>query len=49
MVNFENVRAIRLIHANLFIDMDTEDNIRIPVSGTYAEKVHETLNRVQKN
>lgn len=49
MINFENVRAIRLVHANLFIDMDTPENIRLPVSRTYAEKVHETLNRVQRN
>ncbi len=49
MVNFENVRAVRLIHANLFIDMDTDENLRLPVSRTYAEKVHETLNRVQHN
>ena len=46
MVNFENVKLVKLISANLYIYMDSPEEIRIPVSRTYAEHVHEFLNRV---
>ena len=46
MVNFENIKLVKLISTNLYIYMDFEDEIRIPVSRTYAEHVHEFLNRV---
>jgi len=44
MVNFENIKQVKLISTNLFIYLDFPEEIRIPVSGTYAEKVHEFLN-----
>jgi hypothetical protein len=46
MVNFENIKLVKLISTNLYIYMDYADEIRIPVSRTYAEHVHEFLNRV---
>jgi len=46
MVNFENIKLVKLISTNLYIYMDYVDEIRIPVSRTYAEHVHEFLNRV---
>ena len=46
MVNFENIKLVKLISTNLYIYMDYMDEIRIPVSRTYAEHVHEFLNRV---
>jgi len=46
MVNFENVKLVKLISANLYIYLDYMEEIRIPVSRTYAEHVHEFLNRV---
>ncbi len=46
MVNFENIKLVKLISANLYIYMDFQEEIRIPVSRTYAEHVHEFLNRV---
>jgi hypothetical protein len=46
MVNFENIKLVKLIHANLYIYLDAPEEIRIPVSRTYAEHVHEFLNWV---
>jgi hypothetical protein len=46
MVNFENIKLVKLISANLYIFMDFPEEIRIPVSKSYAEHVHEFLNRV---
>lgn len=46
MVNFENIKLVKLISTNLYIFMDFPEEIRIPVSRTYAEHVHEFLNRV---
>ncbi len=46
MVNFENIKLVKLISTNLYIYLDFHDEIRIPVSRTYAEHVHEFLNRV---
>ena len=46
MVNFENIKLVKLISTNLYIYMDFQEEIRIPVSRTYAEHVHEFLNRV---
>jgi len=46
MVNFENIKLVKLISTNLYIYMDFPVEIRIPVSRTYAEHVHEFLNRV---
>jgi hypothetical protein len=46
MVNFENIKLVKLISTNLYIFLDSPDAIRIPVSRTYAEHVHEFLNRV---
>jgi hypothetical protein len=46
MVNFENIKLVKLISANLYIYLDFPEEIRIPVSRTYAEHVHEFLNRV---
>lgn len=44
MVNFENVKMVRLSGTSLFIYIDTFEELKIPVSRTYAEKVHEFLN-----
>lgn len=46
MVNFENIKLVKLISANLYIYLDSPEEIRIPVSKSYAEHVHEFLNRV---
>lgn len=46
MVNFDNIKQVRLLGTSLFIYMDVPQEIRIPVSRTYAEHVHEFLNRV---
>ena len=46
MVNFENIKLVKLISTNLYIYLDFTEEIRIPVSRTYAEHVHEFLNRV---
>ena len=46
MVNFENIKLVKLISTNLYIYMDFPNEIRIPVSRTYAEHVHEFMNRV---
>jgi len=46
MVNFDNIKQVRLIGTSLFIYMDVPQEIRIPVSRTYAEHIHEFLNRV---
>jgi hypothetical protein len=46
MVNFENIKLVKLIGTSLYIYMDFPEEIRIPVSRTYAEHVHEFLNRV---
>jgi hypothetical protein len=46
MVNFENIKLVKLISTNLYIYLDFPEEIRIPVSRTYAERVHEFLNRV---
>lgn len=46
MVNFENIKLVKLISTNLYIYLDSPEEIRIPVSRTYAEHVHEFLNRV---
>jgi hypothetical protein len=46
MVNFQNIKLVKLISTNLYIYMDFTEEIRIPVSRTYAEHVHEFLNRV---
>lgn len=46
MVNFENIKLVKLISTNLYIYMDSPEETRIPVSRTYAEHVHEFLNRV---
>lgn len=46
MVNFESIRQVKLISTNLYIFMDLPGQTRIPVSRTYAEHVHEFLNRV---
>ncbi|MCF8346936.1 MAG: LytTR family transcriptional regulator [Bacteroidales bacterium] len=44
MVNFENVRMVRLSGTNLFIYMNNSEQDRIPVSRTYTEKIHEMVN-----
>ncbi|MBN1132577.1 MAG: LytTR family transcriptional regulator [Bacteroidales bacterium] len=44
MVNFENVKQVKLIRTNLYIYLDFPEEIRIPVSGSYAERVHEFIN-----
>lgn len=46
MINFENIKLVKLISTNLYIYLDAPEEIRIPVSRTYAEHVHEFLNRV---
>ncbi len=46
MVNFENIKLVKLISTNLYIYLDAPEEFRIPVSRTYAEHVHEFLNRV---
>jgi hypothetical protein len=46
MVNFQNIKLVKLFSTNLYIYLDFTEEIRIPVSRTYAEHVHEFLNRV---
>lgn len=46
MVNFENVKMVRLSGTNLFIYLNNSEESRIPVSRTYTEKVHEMINRL---
>ena len=44
--SIENIKLVKLISTNLYIYLDSPEEIRIPVSRTYAENVHEFLNRV---
>jgi len=44
MVNFENVKMVRLSGTSLYIYIDTFEELKIPVSRTFAEKVHEFIN-----
>jgi DNA-binding LytR/AlgR family response regulator len=44
MVNFENVKMVRLSGTSLYVYLDNTDENRIPVSRTYTEKVHEMIN-----
>jgi DNA-binding LytR/AlgR family response regulator len=44
MVNFENIKQVKLISTNIYIYLDFPEEIRIPVSTTYAERVHEFIN-----
>ena len=46
MVNFENIKQVKLLGTNLYIYLDFSEEIRLPVSKSYAEHVHEFLNRV---
>ncbi len=46
MVNFENVKMVRMTGTNLYIYMDTLEELKIPVSRTFAEKVHEFINTI---
>jgi len=46
MVNFENIKQVKLLSTQLYIYIDSSEDIRIPVSKSYAEHVHEFLNRV---
>jgi hypothetical protein len=46
MVNFENVKMVRLSGTMLYVYIEAFDEIRIPVSRTYTEKVHEMINRL---
>ena len=46
MVNFENVKMVRLSGTNLYVYLENPEESRIPVSRTYAEKVHEMINRM---
>lgn len=46
MVNFENVKMVRLSGTNLYIYLNASEEIKIPVSRTYTEKVHETINQL---
>lgn len=46
MVNFENVKMVRLSGTSLYLYLDNTDESRIPVSRTYTEKVHEMINRM---
>ncbi len=44
MVNFENVKMVRLSGTNLYIYLSDREEHKIPVSRTYTEKVHEMIN-----
>ncbi len=44
MVNFENVKMVRLTGTSLYIYIETFEELKIPVSRTFAEKVHEFIN-----
>jgi len=46
MVNFEKVKMVRLSGTNLYVYLNCSEEIRIPVSRTYTEKVHEMINRL---
>jgi DNA-binding LytR/AlgR family response regulator len=46
IVNFQNVKMVRLSGTSLFIYIDASEEIKIPVSRTYMEKVHETINQL---
>ena len=46
MVNFENIKQLKLRGTNLYIYLDFSEEIRLPVSKSYTEHVHEFLNRV---
>ena len=46
MVNFENVKMVRLSGTNLYIYIQNRGEDRIPVSRTYTEKVHEMINKL---
>ncbi|MCF8226999.1 MAG: LytTR family transcriptional regulator [Bacteroidales bacterium] len=46
MVNYENVKMVRLSGTNLFVYIDSIEEIKIPVSRTFAESVHEMINRL---
>ncbi|MEX0986940.1 MAG: LytTR family DNA-binding domain-containing protein [Bacteroidales bacterium] len=46
MVNFENVKMVRLSGTNLYIYLKDSGESRIPVSRTYTEKVHEMINKM---
>jgi DNA-binding LytR/AlgR family response regulator len=46
MVNFENVKMVRLSGTNLFVYLNNKSQNRIPVSRTYIEQVHEMINRL---
>lgn len=46
MVNFMNVKMVRLSGTNLFIYLKASEEIKIPVSRTYSEKVHEMINHL---
>ncbi len=46
IVNFQNVKMVRLSGTSLYIYIDASEEIRIPVSRTYVEKVHETINQL---
>lgn len=46
MVNFENVKMVRLSGTTLYIHLDTPEQQKIPVSRTYSETVHEMVNKL---
>lgn len=46
MVNFENVKMVRLSGTTLYVYLEGEKEIRLPVSRTYTEKVHEMVNQL---
>jgi len=46
MVNFEKVKMVRLSGTSLYIYLASEDEIKIPVSRTYTESVHEMVNKL---
>ncbi|MEX0982539.1 MAG: LytTR family DNA-binding domain-containing protein [Bacteroidales bacterium] len=47
MVNFENVKMVRLSGTNLYIYLQNKEGKRIPVSRTYTEQVHEMINKLE--
>ena len=47
MVNFENVKMVRLSGTNLYIYLQNTEGKRIPVSRTYTEQVHEMINQLE--
>lgn len=46
MVNFQNVKMVRLSGTNLYVFLNTREEHRIPVSRTYTEQVHEMVNQL---